>query len=224
MGAHGRDLAPPPTVPSTNDKSNRIRTVACQSRQIVSIDIRRQRAHLVDVARTEQRSGGPVPLDEVDRQLVVTLSRNGRRSAAALAKDLGLSRQAVTERMRSLEERGVIRGYRADVDPLALGLPIRAQLRLALDGTAPAQKEKEVVRLLTSHPMVREVSRVSGEDCFVAEVICRRMEDVNALLAEIKQTRAILSSRTAFVLEQILDRKGLGALEPSLIAGAVAAE
>jgi Lrp/AsnC family leucine-responsive transcriptional regulator len=158
-------------------------------------------------------------LDDVDRQLVLTLSRNGRRSAAALAKDLGLSRQAVTERMRSLEQRGVIRGYRADVDPIALGLGVRAQLRLVLDGAAP-QKEKDVLRMLTAHPMVRAVARVSGEDCFVADVVCRRIEDVSALLEEIKQTRAIQSSRTAFVLEQILDRKGMGALEPSLVAEA----
>lgn len=172
------------------------------------------------MGRTQVRSSGPVALDDVDRRLVLTLSRSGRRSAAALAKDLGLSRQAVTERMRSLEERGVIRGYRADVDPLALGLAIRAQLRLVLDGTATPQKEKDVMRMLTAHPMVRAVSRVSGEDCFVADVICRRIEDVNALLAEIKATRAIQSSRTAFVLEQILDKKGLGALEPSLVAEA----
>lgn len=176
------------------------------------------------MSRHERRSGGPVALDEVDRRLLLTLSRNGRRSAAALAKDLGLSRQAVTERMRSLEERGVIRGYRADVDPLALGLSVRAQLRLSLDGTATGQKEKDVLRMLTAHPMVRAVSRVSGEDCFVADVICRRIEDVNALLAEIKETRALQSSRTAFVLEQILDKKGLGALEPSLVAEAAPAD
>lgn len=176
------------------------------------------------MGRTQVRSSGPVALDEVDRRLVLTLSRSGRRSAAALAKDLGLSRQAVTERMRSLEERGVIRGYRADVDPLALGLAIRAQLRLVLDATATPQKEKDVMRMLTAHPMVRAVSRVSGEDCFVADVICRRIEDVNALLAEIKATRAIQSSRTAFVLEQILDKKGLGALEPSLVAEAAPAD
>lgn len=165
-----------------------------------------------------------VELDDVDRRLVLTLSRNGRRSAAALAKDLGLSRQAVTERMKALEERGVILGYRAEVDPQALGLSIRAQIRLALDGTATPQKEKDVLRLLTAHPMVRAVARVSGEDCFVADVICRRIEDVSALLAEIKQTRAIQGSRTSFVLEQILDRKGLGALEPSLVADAAAAD
>jgi AsnC-like helix-turn-helix protein len=72
--------------------------------------------------------------------------------------------------------------------------------------------------------MVRAVSRVSGEDCFVADVVCRRIEDVSALLAEIKLTRAIQGSRTAFVMEQILDKKGLGALEPSLVAEAPAAE
>jgi Lrp/AsnC family leucine-responsive transcriptional regulator len=174
--------------------------------------------------RKAAASSGPVVLDEVDRRLVMTLSRNGRRSAAALAKDLGLSRQAVTERMRSLEERGVILGYRAEVNPLALGLSIRAQIRLALDGTATPQKEKDVVRMLTAHPMVRAVSRVSGEDCFVADVVCRRIEDVSALLAQIKETRAIQGSRTAFVLEQILDRKGLGALEPSLVAEAAPAD
>jgi hypothetical protein len=58
----------------------------------------------------------------------------------------------------------------------------------------------------------------------VADVICRSIEDVNALLAEIKQTRAIQGSRTAFVLEQILDKKGLGALEPSLVAEAAPAD
>jgi Lrp/AsnC family leucine-responsive transcriptional regulator len=176
------------------------------------------------VRRMARSTSEPIDLDDVDRRLVVTLSRHGRRSAAALAKDLGLSRQAVTERMRSLEQRGVILGYRADVNPLALGLSIRAQLRLTLDGTATPQKEKDVLRVLTAHPMVRAVSRVSGEDCFVADVVCRRIEDVSALLAEVKQTRAIQGSRTAFVLEQVMDRKGLGALEPSLVAEAAMAD
>lgn len=158
-----------------------------------------------------------VPLDATDRALVVSLSQDGRRAAAALAKELGLSRQAVAERLRSLEERGVVRGYRADVDPEALGLVVRAQLRLTLDGAATAQKEREVVRLLTAHPMVRSVYRVSGEDCFVADVACRRIEDVSALLAQLKETRVIQSSRTAFVLEPVLDRRGFGPLDPSLV-------
>jgi DNA-binding Lrp family transcriptional regulator len=161
----------------------------------------------------------PATIDKTDRALLVSLSRDGRQAAASLAKELGLSRQAVAERLRSLEERGIVRGYRADVDPQALGLVVRAQLRLTLDGGASAQKEKEVVRRLTAHPMVRSVYRVSGEDCFVADVACRRIEDVSALLAQLKETRVIQSSRTAFVLEPVLDRRGFGPLDPSLVDG-----
>jgi Lrp/AsnC family leucine-responsive transcriptional regulator len=155
-------------------------------------------------------------LDRTDRALLVALSRDGRRPAADLAKELGLSRQAVTERIRELERRGVIRGYRADVDPGALGLGVRAQLRITLDGKSH-QKEKEVLRRLTASPLVRSVYRVSGEDCFVADVICRCIEDVNALLQELQSTRAIQSSRTAFVLETLLDKGTLGPLTSALV-------
>jgi Lrp/AsnC family leucine-responsive transcriptional regulator len=158
-------------------------------------------------------------LDEVDRRLVLALSRDGRRSAAALAKDLSLSRQAVTERIRDLERRGVIRGYRADVDPLALGLEVRAQVRITLDASAAPAREKEVLRRLTANPLVRSVYRVSGEDCFVAQVLCRRIEDVSALLAELQATRVLQSSRTSFVLETVLEKGALGPVEPPLLAG-----
>lgn len=170
------------------------------------------------VQRKSRRTQAAV-LDEVNRQLILALSRDGRRSAAALAKDLGLSRQAVTERIRDLEGQGVIRGYRAEIDPRSLGLAVRAQIRLTLEGGAPSQKEKEVVRRLTHNPWVRSVYRVSGEDCFVASVLCGSIEDVNAILSELQATRAIQSSRTAFVLESIVDKGGLGPLEPSLVFG-----
>src|SRR5262245_41368887 len=113
-------------------------------------------------------AGGPVKLDSVDRKLLLALSRNGRCSAAALGKELRLSRQAVAERIRDLEQRGVIRGYRADIDPAALGLGVRAHIRLVVEGTAAARKEKDVLGRLVASPLVRSISRVSGEDCFVA--------------------------------------------------------
>lgn len=166
---------------------------------------------------TKQMPGKAVRIDPVDRRLLVALSRDGRRPAADLAKELGLSRQAVTERIRDLERRGVIRGYRADVDPAALGLAVRAHLRLTLDGRAPATGEKELLRRLTASPLVRSVHRVSGEDCFVAQVLCRRIEDVSALLAHLQGTRAIASSRTSFVLETVMERGGLGAVEAPML-------
>ena len=159
------------------------------------------------------------PLDATDRRLVTALSRDGRRAAADLAKEMGLSRQAVTDRIRDLERRGVIRGYRADVDPAALGLGVRAQVRISLEGSVARGKERDVLKRLTGHPMVRSVYRVSGEDCFVAEVVCRRIQDVSAILGELQATRAVQSSRTAFVLEAVMEKGLLGPLEPELVDG-----
>lgn len=155
-------------------------------------------------------------LDAVDRRLLLALSRDGRQAAAVLGKRLGLSRQAVAQRLRVLEQRGVIRGYHADVDPSVLGLDVRAQVRLTLDGRSP-HLEKEVLRRLTRHPFVRAVYRVSGEDCFIAHLVCRDIPDVNAVIADLKATRAIQSSRTAFVLETILEKGGLGPVESDLL-------
>jgi Lrp/AsnC family leucine-responsive transcriptional regulator len=158
-------------------------------------------------------------LDRTDERLLLALTRDGRRSAAALAKDLGLSRQAVTERIRELERRGVIRGYLADVDPAALGLGVRAHLRLTLDNTAAAGREKEVFRVLSSSPFVRSLHRVSGEDCLMAQVVARQIEDVSDLLRQLQATRALQSSRTAFVLEVVLDKGALGSVD-ALLGGA----
>lgn len=159
----------------------------------------------------------PARIDAVDGRLLVALSRDGRRPAADLAKEMGLSRQAVTERIRDLERRGVIRGYRADIDPSRLGLTVRAFLRLTLDGVQGPVKEKEMVRTLLANPLVRSVHRVSGEDCFVVQVICRGLGDVNTLLGQIQAIRALQASRTAFVLETIIDKSGLGPLEAALL-------
>jgi Lrp/AsnC family transcriptional regulator, leucine-responsive regulatory protein len=159
-----------------------------------------------------------VDLDDVDRRILVALSQDGRRSAADLAKELGLSRQAVTDRIRGLEDSGVIRGYRADVDERALGLGVRAQIRLTLDGRLPREKEGELVRLLKQSPLVREVYRVSGEDCFVVTMVARRIEDVTALLSDVQATRTLQSSRTAFVLESVVDKPGLGPIDAALMA------
>lgn len=156
--------------------------------------------------------------DDVDRRLIAALSQDGRRAAADLAKELGLSRQAVTDRMRLLEEAGVIRAYRADVAPAHLGLDVHAIIRLQVDGTLAAERDRAVRRMLQSSPHVRAVYHVTGEDCYVVDVVCRHISDVNALLTQLKQTRAVLSSRTAFVLETVLDRGAFGPVDPALLA------
>jgi len=152
-------------------------------------------------------------LDEIDQRLVVALSRDGRQSAAALAQELGLSRQAVGERIRALERRGVILGYHAAIDPAALGLGVEAHVRLRLSAAQPGDEERLLARL-RDHPRVREVLRLSGEDCFAVRVQCRDIADVNALYAQLRETGVAISSRTSFVLESIVDRSPYGPIDP----------
>lgn len=168
--------------------------------------------HILDVMKKVSPGTSALRLDAADRRLVEILSKDGRRSAARLAAELGVSRQAVAQRIRELERRGVIRGFRADVDAAALGLTVRAHIRLTLNTAAP-RGDKEVLRRLVTDPHVRAVHRVSGEDCIVAQVVSRRIEDVTAILAGLQATRAVAGSRTSFVLETLVDKGSLGPAE-----------
>ncbi len=98
-------------------------------------------------------------------------------SAAELARRVGMSAPAVRERIARLEEARVIRGYRLDVDPAALGLPVAAWVRLRLGlGQLP-----KVTELAARLPEVSECHRISGEDCFLLKVHApsiEAMEDV----------------------------------------------
>ncbi len=105
-------------------------------------------------------------IDATDERLLEALIGNCRVSTAELARLVGLSAPSVAERIRRLEEAGVIEGYTVKVNPEALGLPIAAWLRVR-----PIPGElKRVAEILTGLPEVVECDRVTGEDCFVARV------------------------------------------------------
>ncbi|WP_142457231.1 Lrp/AsnC family transcriptional regulator [Geodermatophilus aquaeductus] len=122
-------------------------------------------------SRSESSTGrgdrpGQRPLDDVDRRLLASLTEDARASAAELARRVGMSAPAVRERIARLEETGVIRGYRLDVDPAALGLPVTAWVRVR---PGPGQLPR-IADLAARLPEVSECHRVSGEDCFLLKV------------------------------------------------------
>lgn len=117
-------------------------------------------------------------LDEVNLRLLGELHRNPRLPMTALARKVGMSSPAVTERVRRLEEAGVIRGYRLDVDPAALGLPLLAFIRVRPN---PGQLT-QVAELAEAIPEVAECHRVTGEDCFVLKVHVPAMDQLDRVL------------------------------------------
>jgi Lrp/AsnC family leucine-responsive transcriptional regulator len=121
------------------------------------------------------------PLDAVDSAILQALARDARTTMSDLAREVGLSAPSVTERVRRLEEAGVIRSYEAVIDPAALGLLLATHIRIRPTPGSLA-KVAEVLRGLEA---IVECDRVTGEDCFVAKAYVRDVAELEALIDQI---------------------------------------
>lgn len=112
------------------------------------------------------------------RALISELSADPRAGAAQLARRVGMSAPAIRERIARLEGAGVIRGYRLDIDPAAIGLPVAAWVRVR---PGPGQLPR-IAELAARTPQVSECHRVSGDDCFLLKVHVAAIDDLEAVL------------------------------------------
>lgn len=117
-------------------------------------------------------------IDDLNRRILDLLADDARMSTSELARRVGLSAPSVRERVGRLERAGVIRGYRLEVDPAAVGLPVAAWVRVR---PGPGQLPK-VVELARRTPQVSECHRVTGEDCFLLKVHGPSIEALEAVL------------------------------------------
>ena len=117
-------------------------------------------------------------LDRIDAKLLAALVEDARISVAELARRVRLSPPSVSERLRRLEEAGVIEGYTVRVNPAALGLPIAAWLRVR---PVPGEM-KRVAGILQGLPEIVECDRVTGEDCFIARVHVKSMSHLEEVI------------------------------------------
>jgi Lrp/AsnC family leucine-responsive transcriptional regulator len=117
-------------------------------------------------------------LDDTNRRVIAELQADARLSMAELGRRVGLSAPAVAERVQRLEQSGVITGYRAEVDPRAIGYPIAAVVRVR-PATRQVPKIPEIARGI---PEVVECHRITGEDCFFVKLHLRSIEDLEEIL------------------------------------------
>jgi Lrp/AsnC family transcriptional regulator, leucine-responsive regulatory protein len=123
-------------------------------------------------------SDAPGLLDPLNRRLLRELSAEPRIAMSALARRVGMSAPAVTERVQRLERAGVITGYRVDISPAALGFPVSAFVRIRpFAGQLP-----KIAALARQMPEVSECHRISGEDCFLIKVHSATIEDMEQSL------------------------------------------
>jgi Lrp/AsnC family transcriptional regulator, leucine-responsive regulatory protein len=117
-------------------------------------------------------------LDGIDVRILDALVANARISVADLARAVGLSSPSVSERMKRLEEAGVIEGYTVRINPQALGLPLAAWLRIR---PIPGEM-KRVAEILRGLPAIVECDRITGDDCFIARAHVRSVADLESLI------------------------------------------
>jgi Lrp/AsnC family leucine-responsive transcriptional regulator len=118
------------------------------------------------------------PLDDVNRRLLGELQRDARTSLAELGRRVGLSAPAVADRLQRLEEAGVVLGYRAELDPRALGYALSAVIRIR-----PAARQlAKVAELARESPEVVECHRITGEDCFFMKLHIRDVDHLEQVL------------------------------------------
>jgi Lrp/AsnC family transcriptional regulator, leucine-responsive regulatory protein len=120
-------------------------------------------------------------LDQIDRRILEILLADARISLKDLAQQVDLSSPSVSERLRRLQERGVIRAFTVDVDPKALGYSLQAIVRIR-----PLPGKLHIVqKLIEQIPEFGECDKVTGDDCFVARLHARSIEQLDQILDRI---------------------------------------
>ena len=132
-------------------------------------------------------------MDALDHRILLLLADDARRPYAEVARELGVSQPTVAERVKRMEERGVIRGATLRLDLSKLGFAIDAFVRIAAN---PREQDK-VERAAQAIPQVIELSRVTGEDALIARVALRSVAELSEVLAKLSLHGA---SNTSIVL------------------------
>lgn len=145
-------------------------------------------------------------LDDYGRKLLEALQQDARASFADLGRRIGLSASATAERLRRMEDAGIIRGYAVEIDRAALGLPILAIIRMTCDGP----RYRPFLKFVKELPEVRECHHVTGGDAFFLQVTAASIEELERVIERllpygIPTTSIVLSSpvaRRAFDISQ----------------------
>lgn len=137
-----------------------------------------------------EKNGSPKPLDSLDRGILEALKKNARTTNADIGREVGLSAPAVAERIRKMEESGVIRQYTALLDFDKIGLSIQAYITFK----ATAIKHREMTQLFESLPEVLEWHAITGNTCAILKVAVPTGKDLESLLEKLAEHGETMTS------------------------------
>lgn len=146
-------------------------------------------------------------MDELDGKILATLLIDGRATWSDLAARCGVSSPAIGERVKRLEKRGIIQGYRVVVDPVQLGYDVTAFVAVVLEHPQYRQEFLEYVR---SQSAIQECHHVAGDGDYLLKVRCHKIGDLERILSEeIKGLPGILQTKTSIALSTVKETTAL---------------
>jgi len=158
-------------------------------------------------------SGVLLTLDPTSRRILQLLVADGRASYQAIADEVGLSRPAIMERVRRMEEAGYIQGYTARLDRAKLGYPVTAFVAVRYPAADGASSEPRVEEF-AANPNVLECHHVAGEDCYILKVAAESLTSLEQVLRLVRESGRPASTRTTIVLSSVFEKAGITPVVP----------
>jgi Lrp/AsnC family transcriptional regulator, leucine-responsive regulatory protein len=148
-------------------------------------------------------------IDALDREILRLLRQDGRMPVASIAKEVGLSGPSVHERIKKLEQRGIIAGYTAILEPQLLNRPHVAFVMVTLSEGNEFAIDDPIVARICEEPDVLEFHRIAGEDCYLIKVRSATNKELEKLLRRVRKIRGVARTRTTIVLSTELERPSI---------------
>ena len=145
----------------------------------------------------------PADLDSTDRKILSLLHADARMTNSALAEELDVAASTCHGRVRRLVDSGVIRGFYADIDPAAVGLPLQAMISVSLQSNARG-RIREFIQQIRRKPQVMDVYFLAGADDFILHVAARDTEDLRSFVVENLNADAdVAGTQTSLIFEHL---------------------
>jgi DNA-binding Lrp family transcriptional regulator len=156
-----------------------------------------------DRARLSPKDLRPVDVDGTDRRILSLLHADARMTNSALAEELDIAASTCHGRVRRLLDSGVIRGFYADIDPAAVGLPLQAMISVGLQSSARG-RIREFIQQIRRKPQVMDVYFLAGADDFILHVAARDTEDLRSFVVEnLNADTDVAGTQTSLIFEHL---------------------
>ncbi len=147
-----------------------------------------------------------IALDEIDRTILRILLTNGKTSQADIAEQVGIKAPSVFERIKKLQDRGVITGYSACVDADKLGKNLTAFISVTLEGGTRYADESGIIEAIRAESSIEECHIVAGEESFILKARVSTPLELQDLTTRLRRLEGVANTRTTVALTTPIDR------------------